>query len=89
MDGSYGSYGFPALKVTDASYGWFLWFLWLFGLRMAAQVGIPASKLRMVPMDGSYGSYGCWVANGCTVGVLDRMSVHVLDEEQLAPLRVR
>ena len=70
-------------------------------------------------MDGSYGSYGCWVtdgcpgrvsrlqsygrflwmvpmvpmvvwaADGCPVGVTDRMSVHVLDEEQLAPLRVR
>ena len=70
-------------------------------------------------MEGSYGSYGCWVADGCPgrvsrpqsygwfpwmvpvvsmvvglrmaaqVGVPDRMSVHVLDEEQLAPLRVR
>ena len=39
-------------------------------------------------MDGSYGSFGCWVADGCPVGVTDDMSVYVLDEEQLAPLRV-
>ena len=52
--------GIAGLEVTGGSYGWFLWFLWLFGLRMAAQVGVT-----------------------------DRMSVHVLDEEQLAPLRVR
>ena len=29
-----------------------------------------------------------WAADGCPVGVTDRRSVYVLDEEQLAPLRV-
>ena len=81
--------GFAGLKVTGGSYGWFLWFLW-FGLRMAARVGFPRPHsygrfLWMVPMVPMV----AWAADGCPVGVTDRMSVHVLDEEQLAPLRVR
>merc|ERR1712107_691235 len=57
--------GFPGLKVTDDSHGWFLWFLWLLGCGWLPRYGFPASKLRAVPMDASQVSYGCWVADGC------------------------
>ena len=67
---------FPMLPMVD-------------GLRMTAQVGFTGPKnygrlLWMVPMVPMV----AWAADGCPVGVTDRMSVHVLDEEQLAPLRV-
>ena len=81
--------GFASLTVTGGSYGCFLWCLWLFGCGWLPRYALPASKLRAVCMDGSYGFYGCWVADGCRVGVTDDMAVYVLDEEQLAPLPVR
>ena len=48
----------------------------------------PASKLRMVPMAVPMVPMAAQVGIP-GLGVTDRMSVHVLDEEQLAPLRVR
>ena len=48
----------------------------------------PASKLQMVPMVAPMVPMAARVGFP-GLGVTDRMSVHVLDEEQLAPLRVR
>ena len=59
MDGSYGSYGFPGLEVTDGSYNG------LYGFDCCAgKVSLPQSYGRflwMVPMVPMV----VWAADGC------------------------
>ena len=77
--------GFPGLEVTDSSYGGSYGSYGCRGRRCPGRFSRP----------GSYGWF-LWFpmfSMAAQVGipgliVMDRMSIHVLDEEQLAPLRV-